>query len=185
MLLLALLVGLSGLSDAAPVEPLAGNVEPPFSLDEILDALRTTESGGYANEGRDATGDGGLAIGPFQIHRGYFIDSGVDGRYEDCRDPEYARGVVLAYWRRWCPDALERRDAEVLARVHNGGPRGAHKPSTLVYWRKVESRLMTMADRGDDILVAVAGAAGEETDKRRSGLATGVESPGEPPTSKP
>ena len=147
MILIALLLGWPGIAQAAPVRPLADGSPPAcrtvstYSLDAILDALRSTESGGQRNGGRDATGDGGRAIGPYQIHRAYFLDAGLPGRYEDCRDPEYSRRVVIAYWRRWCPEALERSDAEVLARVHNGGPRGASKPGTLAYWSRVERRL--------------------------------------------
>jgi|SRR5688572_18059453 len=115
----------------------------PLSVHALLDAIRLVESDGHPDGGRGATGDGGRAIGPFQIHRAYFLDARLAGRYEDCRDPDYARRVVLAYWRRWCPEALERRDFEVLARVHNGGPNGARKADTLRYWRKVEQRLQT------------------------------------------
>lgn len=118
-----------------------------FSLDEVLDALRAIESGGQRDGGRSATGDGGRAIGPYQIHYAYFLDAGVEGRYEDCRDPAYSRRVVIAYWQRWCPDALEVCDAEVLARVHNGGPQGARKHSTLAYWHKVERRLLMESNR--------------------------------------
>ena len=115
--------------------------EPRCTLDDLLSAIRITESGGQADGGRAAIGDGGLALGPYQIHRAYFVDSGVAGTYEDCRDEAFARRVVIAYWKRWCPAALEQLDAEVLARIHNGGPNGARKDKTLAYWRKVERRL--------------------------------------------
>ena len=160
MLRLTLLLGLAGLFQTGsgepftqegpaqtPVQTSARSGAPSLSLDEILAALRATESGGHGNGGRDATGDGGRAIGPYQIHRAYFIDSGVPGRYADCRDPEFSRRVVIAYWQRWCPDALARCDAEVLVRVHNGGPRGARKSSTLAHWRRVESVLSAARSR--------------------------------------
>jgi hypothetical protein len=151
MFLFAMLLVLQGLSEGDPVRPATERVlaadsgASSVSLDEILDALRAVESGGQRDGGRRATGDGGRAIGPYQIHYAYFLDAGVEGRYEDCRDPVYARRVVIAYWERWCPDALKGCDAEVLARVHNGGPRGARKHSTLAYWHKVERRLLTAA----------------------------------------
>ena len=156
MLRFALLLGLAGLFPVGPGEPFTEKAPeatsmssgaPSFALDEILAALRATESGGQRNGGRDAIGDGGRAIGPYQIHRAYFSDSGVAGRYEDCRDPEFARSVVIAYWQRWCPAALARCDAEVLVRVHNGGPRGAQKASTLAHWRKAESALAAARPR--------------------------------------
>ena len=118
-----------------------------WTLDEIFVALREIETGGIKNEGRRAIGDGGKAIGPLQIHRDYWLDSKVPGRFEDCRDPAYARRVVLAYWRRYCPEALEKLDAEVLARVHNGGPKGDRKEATMVFWRKVERELRRQREK--------------------------------------
>ncbi len=145
---LFMLILLSAMNPQASAEPpRAGQIqsrtapEPRCTLDAILAAIRITESGGQAGGGRAAIGDGGRALGPYQIHRAYFVDSGIAGAYEDCRDEAFSRRVVIAYWRRWCPDALAQRDVEVLARIHNGGPHGARKDKTLDYWRKVERRL--------------------------------------------
>ena len=113
-----------------------------WSIEEIFGALRVVETGGSKSGGRQSTGDGGRAIGPFQIHRDYWVDSKVPGRFEDCRDLEYARKVVLSYWRRYCPKALDALDAETLARIHNGGPAGLQKDSTKAFWRKVERELV-------------------------------------------
>lgn len=107
-------------------------------LRPLLDAIRMVESGGQQNP-RD--GDGGRAIGPYQIWRVYWLDSKVEGKYEQCRDREYAERVMLAYWKRYCPKALATDDWETLARVHNGGPRGAEKAATLKYWAKVKKHL--------------------------------------------
>lgn len=111
------------------------------AVETLLEAIRVVETGGEPNGGRDATGDGGRSIGPYQIQHAYWLDSGVAGRYQECRDPEYARRVVRAYWGRYCPEALDRADFEVLARIHNGGARGARKESTLAFWSKVEREL--------------------------------------------
>jgi len=119
----------------------------PWTLDELLDALRKVESGGLKDGGRKATGDGGKAIGPFQIHKPYWEDSKVPGKHDDCRDPEYARKVVQAYWKRYAPKALEAVDVESLARVHNGGPDGAKQECTLVFWRKVERELKAAREK--------------------------------------
>src|SRR6185295_1043862 len=126
-------VRLSPVLDEIPIE----RVATTWSLSEILAAIRAVESGGSPDGGRGALGDRGEAVGPYQIHRAYWEDARVAGVHSDCRDPEYARGVVLAYWKRYCARALETRDAEVLARVHNGGPSGAAKTSTIPFWRKV------------------------------------------------
>lgn len=82
-------------------------------------------------------GDNGAALGPLQIHRAYWQDSGVPGQYSDCADLAYSRRVVTAYLRRYARNAWERGDAMSLARVHNGGPSGAKKRATLAYGRKV------------------------------------------------
>ena len=123
-------------------------------IEPILDAIRVVETGGEPNEGRDAVGDGGRSIGPFQIQRAYWYDSGVEGRWEDCRDNEYARRVVRAYWLRYCPRAYERADAQVLARIHNGGSTGHRKTSTLSYWRRVEGELSRARARAERVAAA-------------------------------
>jgi hypothetical protein len=114
---------------------------------DVLDAIRFVES-----SGREVVpdGDGGKAIGPFQIHRIYWLDAvhaepqlgpaaGFD--YQHCRDRRYAERVVAAYMRRHVPGAWARGDAEVIARTHNGGPRGAQKSATDGYWRRVQRAL--------------------------------------------
>jgi len=105
----------------------------------LLDAMTLVESGGRLNP---PDGDNGRSIGPLQIQRAYWQDANMPaGWYEDCRDATYARCVVEAYWRRYEPAALARLDYQTLARVHNGGPRGASKRATLGYWHKVRAAL--------------------------------------------
>lgn len=82
-------------------------------------------------------GDHGRSRGPLQIQRGYWRDSRTPGRYLQVHDPQYAARVVVNYWRRHCPTALARGNAEVLARTHNGGPNGPHMSATRKYWLKV------------------------------------------------
>lgn len=115
-------------------------------LQPILKAIQMQESSGKANP---PDGDGGKAIGPMQIHRGYWYDATHSaagkqvhpGTYQDCRKLDYARQVVLWYWARYCPQAATAGDFETLARCHNGGPSGAGKPATLAYWRGVQRYL--------------------------------------------
>lgn len=109
----------------------------PRPIDDLLAAIRTVESHGK----HMAVGDGGRAIGPYQIHHAYWKDSKVPGRWEQCHDRRFAERVVVAYWRRYCPKALANRDWKVLARVHNGGPRGHMKSKTFGYWQKVQSAI--------------------------------------------
>lgn len=109
---------------------------------QILDAIRQVESGGRE---KPPDGDGGRAIGPFQIHAVYWVDASGDktlgGTYEQCRQRDYAERVVTAYMRRHAATAWERGDAQTIARIHNGGPKGAESPKTLDYWRRVRQQL--------------------------------------------
>ena len=106
----------------------------PARIQSLLAAIAEVES----KNDPAVMGDGGHAIGPYQIHKEYWRDSGVSGKWIHCRDAGYARRVVLAYWTKYCPEALRGGNAEVLARVHNGGPEGHARSSTLGYWRRVQ-----------------------------------------------
>ena len=86
-------------------------------------------------------GDGGRALGPLQIHRGCFKDSGVAGRYEDVSSLPVARAVMHGYLSRYAPGALASGDWATCSRIWNGGPKGASKTATLAYWAKVEAKL--------------------------------------------
>lgn len=83
-------------------------------------------------------GDNGQALGPLQIHRAYWNDAGLAGRYEDCARLDYSIRVVDAYLRRFAPRAYAAGDCRILARVHNGGPAGARKSATISYANKVQ-----------------------------------------------
>lgn len=122
---------------------LAAAVPPPsdYNTGRILDAIRQVETGGCKNPA-DAVGDGGRAIGPFQIHQCYWADAveydpSIGGEYSDCTDEAYARRIVVAYLSRYCKSWSD----ETVARVHNGGPKGYRKAATVKYWRKVEKNL--------------------------------------------
>lgn len=124
----------------------------------LLSALIAVESGGRA----DAVGRSGESIGILQIHPGCVHDiNRVTGRAYTLRDRWNAaksREMCTAYLSHY-GRLYERRtgrnaDAEVLARMWNGGPRGYAKESTRRYWRKVQAelrrqghaRLLGMAD---------------------------------------
>lgn len=113
----------------------------PNAFDQVIGAIMQVESGGD----RYAVGDGGLAIGPYQIHRAYWVDArrllGVDWPYDDARDPAKAIRAVRVYTRHYAAYYRRPWTPETIARIHNGGPRGWQKPATLPYWRKVEAAM--------------------------------------------
>ena len=116
-----------------------GRVPVYAPLPEVLHAIRVVETGDRSDP---PDGDGGLAIGPYQIHEVYWRDAlahdpGLGGTYQDCRDRAYAERVVHAYMTRYVPEAWALGDAEVIARTHNGGPLGMEKVSTEAYWQRV------------------------------------------------
>ena len=123
---------------AAAVLDLAPSLARAESLsredwDALLDAIETAES----NSDTGAVGDSGKALGPFQIHRAYWQDGthflGVDWSYVDAHDPAKARQVVAAYLRHYG----KNKSVIELARIHNGGPQGDRKRSTLPYAAKI------------------------------------------------
>lgn len=112
------------------------------SLRPFLDALAKVESGNRD----DAVGDHGKAIGRMQIWEVYWQDAtdycqDLGGTYQDCTTKVYAERIVVAYLLRYAGRAVADQDFQTLARIHNGGPKGASRKSTLAYWRKVEAAL--------------------------------------------
>jgi soluble lytic murein transglycosylase-like protein len=111
----------------------------------LVDAIIIVESNG--ND--EAVGDNGNAIGCLQIWEIYHTDaverSNIGGSYKDCYNREYAIKVFDAYMRRYAREAWtdpKQFNAEKVARIHNGGPRGYRKTATLKYWAKVERLLV-------------------------------------------
>ena len=124
-------------------EPRGASPTPTARQRLMLDAIRHVESGGLDPV---PDGDGGRAIGPYQIHRAYWTDAHafdptLGGSYQDCRKRHYAERVVAAYMRRYARAAWAAGDAQTIARIHNGGPRGHKKNATKGYWRRVQARL--------------------------------------------
>ena len=59
--------------------------------------------------------------------------SDIGGSYKDCYNRAYAIKVFDAYMRRYAREAWtdpKQFDAERVARIHNGGPRGYRKQAT-------------------------------------------------------
>jgi hypothetical protein len=118
---LALLLALAATTHAAPP-------------DSFFHALHVVETGGRTGA---IIGDNGAALGPLQIHRGYHADARIGGDYSRCADLDYSKRIVTAYLKRYAPAAWDAGDVTTLARIHNGGPRGASKAATLNYAGKV------------------------------------------------
>ncbi len=111
---------------------------------ELLDAICQIES----NCDPSKVGDNGKAIGAYQIWWVYWkdatdFDPTIGGTYEDCKDSEYSRKIILAYWSRYA--IINRVGEEVTdedrARIHNGGPNGFKKECTKKYWDKIKNEL--------------------------------------------
>lgn len=111
------------------------------------DALIATETGSVTNKYLAVKdGDNGEAIGVFQIHYAYWLDTvGLDtnivGNYEQCRDFAYASRVVDAYLMHYGSNDIASGNWERLARIHNGGPYGVEKDATRKFWLKVKNTL--------------------------------------------
>ena len=113
----------------------------PHAMAILIYAIMMVESGGNMHVG---PGDGGRAIGPFQIHEAYLQDSGRPYQHREMQDPHKAIDVIDAYMRRYAtperkPDGMTWE--EFVARIHNGGPRGHERDSTLGYWARVKKVL--------------------------------------------
>jgi len=104
----------------------------------FINALHQVESSGQMNP---KAGDSGAAIGPFQIHYEYWLDSGVKGSYSQCNDYKYSLKVITSYLNRYGSKYIKNKNYLALARIHNGGPRGAQWQSTISYGRKVISKI--------------------------------------------
>ena len=134
--------------------------EQPITWDDALCAIRQVETGGSPREGRGATGDYrtingkrvAMALGPYQVWGVYHQDAAERDKtltdYSRCKESmEYSRRVVAAYMKRYARAPYDRlvagtgtlADLEVVARIHNGGPRGAssRRKATDSYWSRV------------------------------------------------
>jgi len=110
----------------------SAHAAPPASF---FRALHVVETGGRTGA---ILGDNGKALGPLQIHKAYHSDARIGGDYSRCADLDYSKRVVTAYLQRYAPAAAwAAGDVVTLARIHNGGPRGASKPATVAYGDKV------------------------------------------------
>jgi hypothetical protein len=104
----------------------------------LLDAIRMVESG---NAKHPRVGDGGRAIGRYQIWADYWRDGcewgGVKWDYRTLAySDRHAEQVILWYWQRYGARTDEQR-----ARMHNGGLDGPNTLATLPYWHRVQAAM--------------------------------------------
>lgn len=120
---------------ARAIEPL----NPRF-----LKALNQVEASGKHG---NILGDKGKALGGYQIHHIYWKDACsfdktlLRGKYTDVTNQAYAERVVTAYLNKYAPAAIKGSDYILLARIHNGGPRGGQNKATLPYASRIQSLL--------------------------------------------
>lgn len=103
----------------------------------LLNTISEIESGHNSL----AIGDNNRSFGQYQIQLGYMEDAINFGKLPFTPDACWAQNTLLSqvfiiqYWRRYGHNQF---DPETLARIHNGGPKGAAKKSTIVYWEKIQ-----------------------------------------------
>ena len=121
-----------------------------MSVSKLLAALIIIESSGNP----DAIGDDGEAVGCLQITPGVIKDVNrqfsTDFTLEDRYDVQHSRNIAnlyLAYWgTKYEENTGFKANAEVYARIWNGGPNGWNKKSTDKYWNKVKEVLESWED---------------------------------------
>ena len=115
--------------------------------DDFLNAIMEVESSGKS----DAKGDYSnktkeyRAIGAFQLWKIYIDDvnrfSDKKFKYEDRYDINKSKEIVIIYLKYYGKryERITGKTAtyEILSRIHNGGPNGWKKDSTIKYWNKV------------------------------------------------
>ena len=122
---------------------------------EVVPAIATVESGGNPSAKGDKNKKTGRydAIGMYQLHTEYVRDvnriikllkmSIKPYRMADRLNPYASRQMVkfylYHYGSRYRLDTGKEPTAEVLARIHNGGPLGYKKKATEKYWLKVKA----------------------------------------------
>ena len=130
------------LSCLAMVSTLEGSGMDSSSC-KLLDAICKIESNG------DCSKIGKVGeLGCYQIRECFWIDAlehdpSIGGVYEDVIDREYAEKCILAYWDRYATEKRLNRPVtdKDRARMHNGGPNGHKKTSTIKYWNKIQNEL--------------------------------------------
>jgi len=64
--------------------------------------------------------------------------------YSDARDPVKALAAVRAYTQHYARFHRRPWTPETISRIHNGGPKGPDKSSTLAYWKRVQGAMKSV-----------------------------------------
>lgn len=129
----------------------------PALIYEVMPAIAEVESGGDPNAKGDRNKKTGRydAVGLYQLHIEYVEDvkaivkrlklPGKKFIYADRKDPDKSRQMVKFYLFHYGSAYMAKTGKmptiEVLARIHNGGPKGYAKKATEKYWMKVKAVL--------------------------------------------
>ena len=127
-----------------------------INLDKFFECLQKVETGGEPKGGVGCVNRLEGSYGPLQIRKCFLQDA---NEFLHARIPIRAvrdnfaisKVIAYAYYLRYkaSREALLQNDWQTLARIHNGGPRGHKKKSTLAYWKKVEKELIKKAQGGE------------------------------------
>ena len=103
----------------------------------LLDAIRQVESSGN----RHAVGDGGKAVGAYQLHKVYVDDvNRILGKktytYDDRTNEAKSREMTRIYLTHYAK-LYKLKDPIQISRLHNGGSTGHKKQATLKYAQKI------------------------------------------------
>lgn len=110
------------------------------TTDQLMDAIAAVESD------RGATSSNVYQLKPIYVDDVRRITGQRISFEQAVGDPAVSRACIEAYWdyygARYYRLTLRRANAEVLARIHNGGPDGWRRSSTLAYWQRVRAELL-------------------------------------------
>ena len=116
------------------------------TTDQLMDAIAMVESN------RGATSANVYQLKPIYVEDVNRITGQGLTHGQAVADDAVARACIEAYWEyygaRYYRLTGRQADAEVLARIHNGGQDGWRKPSTRAYWNRVKSALILNAMGG-------------------------------------
>jgi hypothetical protein len=112
---------------------------------DLYEAIAYVESRGIDC----AVGDNGKALGRYQLHKIYVDDvnriAKTSYTYNDRLDAKKSLSMVKIYLnyygKRYTKITGKPATDEIKARIHNGGPDGFRKLSTIKYWNKVKEAM--------------------------------------------